>query len=124
MLLLQHIVIFLCSLAQFVSTERATAAEYLKYEAERGAMPAGTLIAKESFSINDEGKTSAGPLFFMEKTDAGASPNTNDWYYYAVAPSGAPMAVNVVKACHECHEGNFGASDGLGYPVEEARVTN
>lgn len=95
--------------------------EYLKY-AENPTIPAGTLIAKESFSVGDNGKIKNGPLFFMEKTAAGVSPETDDWYYMAVAASGAPMGVNVITACSECHQGNFGNQGGLGYPVEEARV--
>ena len=97
------------------------AEQYLKYEDEGVTMPAGTVIAKESFSVNDQGKASPGPLFLMEKAPAGASPQTNDWYYMMVAPSGQPQAVPVAQACHACHAGLEG-SDGLGYPVEEARV--
>lgn len=97
------------------------AEQYLKYEDEGVTMPAGTVIAKESFSVNDQGKASPGPLFFMEKASAGASPQTDDWYYMMVAPNGQPQAVPVVDACHACHSG-FEGSDSLGYPVEEARV--
>lgn len=106
----------------FTYVNEAGAAEYLKYADERGPMPAGTLIAKESFSVTDTGKAKRGPLFFMEKVAAGKSPETNDWYYYAVAPNGTPMAVPVVQACHQCHNDNFAERDGLGYPVEEARL--
>ncbi len=80
------------------------AAEYVKY-AEEPTIPAGTLIAKESFSVNDDGKVSPGPLFLMEKAAAGASPETDDWYYMMVAPNGSPQAVNVMTACSECHQG-------------------
>lgn len=97
------------------------AGQYLKYAEEGFTMPAGTVIAKESFAVNDKGKATPGPLFLMEKVAAGTSPQTNDWYYMMVAPNGAPQAVNVVEACHACHSG-FEARDGLGYPVEEARV--
>ena len=97
------------------------AEQYLKYEDEGVSMPAGTLIAKESFSVDDNGKAKVGPLFLMEKVAAGTSPATDDWYYMMVAPNGAPQAVNVVQACHVCHSG-FEGSDNLGYPVEEARV--
>lgn len=97
------------------------AAEYMKY-AEDPAIPSGTVIAKESFSVGKSGKAKAGPLFFMQKVEAGTSPETGDWYYMAVAPNGKPMAVNVISACSECHQGNFGHQDGLGYPVEEARI--
>lgn len=96
--------------------------EYLKFEDERGDMPAGTVIAKESFAVNDAGEVEKGPLFIMQKTDAGVSPESNDWYYMMVAPSGAPQAVPVMTACNECHQGNFGYRDGLGYPVPEVRV--
>lgn len=97
------------------------AEEYLKY-AENPTIPAGTVIAKESFGVSDEGKVSRGPLFFMEKVAAGTSPETDDWYYTMVSANGQPMAVNVISACSECHQGNFGDTGGLGYPVEEARI--
>lgn len=94
---------------------------YMQY-AEDPVIPAGTVIAKESFSVNDAGKVSAGPLFLMQKAEAGASPETLDWYYMAVAPNGAPMGLNVMTACNECHMG-YDWQGGLGYPVEEARVS-
>ena len=97
------------------------AAEYKKY-AEDPNIPAGTLIAKESFSVNKKGKAVAGPLFLMEKTAKGKSPETDDWYYMMVAPNGKPVAVNVMAACSTCHQGAYGHQGGLGYPVEEARV--
>jgi len=97
------------------------AAEYLKY-AEEPNIPAGTLIAKESFSVNKKGKAVAGPLFLMEKTAKGKSPKTDDWYYTMVAPNGKPVAVDVMAACSTCHQGAFAHQGGLGYPVEEARI--
>ena len=98
------------------------AEEYLKYKAENVSIPAGTKIAKESFEINDDGKVKKGPLFLMEKVAAGVSPETDDWYYMMVAPNGAPQAVNVLTACSECHQDNYGEQGGLGYPVEDARI--
>lgn len=99
----------------------AGAEEYLKY-AEEPTIPAGTVIAKESFGVSAAGKVEKGPLFIMQKVEAGVSPKTDDWYYMMVAPNGAPQAVEVVSACSECHQGNFGHQGGLGYPVEEARI--
>ncbi len=95
------------------------AAAYTQF-AEGVKMPVGTVIAKESFSINSKGKSKPGPVFFMEKVAAGTSPKTGDWFYTMVAPTGKPQAVNVFKACHECHSG-FEDSDFLGYPDEEVR---
>lgn len=99
------------------------AEEYLKFAEEDAVnIPAGTVIAKESFSVTVAGKVKHGPLFIMEKRVAGTSPETNDWYYMAVAPNGMPMAVNVMKACNECHMENYGFQGGLGYPDPEVRV--
>lgn len=95
------------------------AAAYTQF-ADGVKMPVGTVIAKESFSINSKGKSKPGPVFFMEKVAAGTSPKTGDWFYTMVAPSGKPQAVNVFKACHECHSG-FSDSDFLGYPDAEVQ---
>lgn len=57
------------------------AAEYTKFKNDGTAkMPTGTVIAKESFTINEKGLASPDPLFFTQKTAAGVSPKTNDWY--------------------------------------------
>ncbi len=96
------------------------AEEYMKY-AEAPSIPAGTVIAKESFQVTDGGKVRKGPLFLMEKVAAGSSPQTDDWYYMMVGANGSPQAVPVVTACHDCHSG-FDYQGNLGYPVEEARV--
>ena len=96
---------------------------YMEY-AEDPTIPAGTLIAKESFSITGDGKVRKGPLFLMEKVAAGTSEETMDWYYMMVNQNGVPMAVNVMTACNTCHMENFGHQGALGYPVEDVRVTN
>ena len=96
--------------------------EYLKY-AENPVMPVGSMMAKVSFSVTGKGKVRKGPLFLMEKVAAGTSPKTDDWFYYMVAPNGRPQAVNVFAACADCHQENFGDTGGMGYPVEEVRLT-
>lgn len=93
---------------------------YTQY-AEGVEMPAGTLIAKESFTVNGKGNAKPGPLFIMEKVAKGTSPETGDWFYMMVSAKGAPQAVNVVSACHDCHSG-YEDQDFLGYPVEEVRL--
>ncbi len=98
------------------------AEEYLKFAEENVNIPAGTVIAKESFAVTEAGKVQKGPLFIMEKVAAGVSPETDDWYYMMVAPNGAPMAVPVMTACNECHIGIYGSQGGLGYPLPEVRV--
>ena len=102
----------------------AGAEEYLKYLEERGDMPEGTLIAKESFEVSDDGVAKAGPLFIMQKVGEGVSPETNDWYYMMVSARGKPVAVDVYAACNVCHQDLFGQRDGMGYLIEEVRVGN
>lgn len=99
------------------------AGTYLQFRETDVTVPAGTVIAKESFAVDAQGKVQPGPLFLMEKVEAGRSPQTDDWFYMAVAPNGSPMAMDVISACSECHQQNFGHQGGLGYPVPEARVT-
>jgi opacity protein-like surface antigen len=97
--------------------------EYLKFaEDDDVHIPAGTVIAKESFAVSEQGKVQKGPLFIMEKVAVGVSPETDDWYYMMVAPNGAPQAVDVMVACNECHVGNYAHQGGLGYPDGEVRA--
>jgi len=98
------------------------AAEYLRYDEDNAKMPAGSIIAKESFDVSKDGKATPGPLFFMEKVAQGVSPESGDWYFYMIAANGKPQAVDVMTACVECHMGNFGYRDSLGFPVEEVRL--
>ena len=99
------------------------AEQYMKYEEEGFAMPAGSVLAKESIKIHKKKKEAViGPLFLMTKVGAGELPETNDWRYDAIAPSGKPMKIKQ-SYCHDCHLG-FADQDYLGYPLEEVRVTN
>jgi hypothetical protein len=95
---------------------------YLKFAEENVVIPAGTVIAKESFAVTEKGEVQPGPLFIMQKVAAGVSPETDDWYYMMVGPDGAPQAVPVMVACNECHMGNYGHQGDLGYPDPEVRV--
>lgn len=97
------------------------AEEYLKFASEGVVMPAGSVLAKESFGIGD-GEGSIGPLFLMTKLDAGASPETADWRYDAIAGSGDTMGISQAF-CHDCHV-NWETQDMLAYPIEEVRVSN
>lgn len=84
------------------------AANYGKYE-EAGIFPEGAIIAKDSFSIDADGEASIGPLFLMEKMEAGFSPEYGDWKYTLVMPSGKTMGVtngmnsDGVQFCADCH---------------------
>ena len=83
------------------------AANYGKYE-EAGTFTEGAIIAKDSISVAG-GKTRIGPLFLMEKMQAGFNSDYGDWKYTLVRPNGKTMGVtngknsNGVQFCADCH---------------------
>ena len=93
--------------------------EYVKYSDERGPMPVGSILAKESFSLSKKGKARKGPLFFMTKLAAGEAAKFGDWLYGAFKPNGKVMKVKQ-SFCHGCHKA-FEDQDSLGYPDEDVR---
>ena len=97
--------------------------EYVKYSEERGPMPVGTVIAKESFNLSKKGKVRKGPLFFMTKAAAGGeSDKYGNWVYAAFSPKGKAMKIKQ-SFCHDCHAA-FEDQDALGYPVEDYRLSS
>jgi len=98
-------------------------AEYTKFSEERGPMPVGSVIAKESFNVSKKGKVQKGPLFFMTKVAAGGEAETyGNWVYTAFSPKGKAMKIKQ-KFCHDCHM-NYEDQDALGYPGEDYRVSS
>ncbi|EFL89225.1 cytochrome P460 family protein [Ahrensia sp. R2A130] len=96
-------------------------AEYTKYSEERGPMPVGSILAKESFNVSKKNKVQKGPLFFMTKVAAGgeAEPFGN-WVYGVFNPKGKVQKISQ-KFCHDCH-GNYDEQDFMGYPDEDVRI--
>ena len=84
------------------------AEEYGNYE-DGGAMPIGSVLAKESFMVSGKGVVSPGPLFVMEKMQDGFHEESGDWRYSMVLPNGKIMGVTngdgsgKVEFCIECH---------------------
>jgi len=84
-------------------------ARYQKYE-ELGTMPVGSVVAKDSFSVNSKGQTSAGPMFLMEKMQDGFAPATGNWRYTMVMPNGSVFGRTNGKNsaamvfCSDCHQ--------------------
>ncbi|MEO1107020.1 MAG: cytochrome P460 family protein [Pseudomonadota bacterium] len=73
-------------------------------------LPAGSVLAKDSMTVTDEGKIFPGAMFVMEKLPQGTNPATADWRYIMVLPDGSLYGdttgsrPNQVVYCHECHE--------------------
>jgi hypothetical protein len=83
-------------------------AAYGKFE-QAGVMPEGAVIAKDSFSVLESGRSFAGPLFLMEKLAPGASPETRNWRYTMIMPDGSVWGTTggdnaeKVAFCPACH---------------------
>ena len=109
---------------RFVQTyaNEIAAEQYLKFEEDGVVMPAGSILAKESYKVGKDGAANPGPLFTMVKLEAGASPDTADWEYGGVQPNGKPMGIKQ-SFCHDCH-GAYDSQDALAYPLEDLRVSN
>ena len=81
---------------------------YSKME-NAGVMPPGAVLAKDSFTVTNEGKVFGAPLFIMEKLAAGVSPNTADWRYVMILADGSLFGdsrgqnADQVEFCHGCH---------------------
>ncbi|WP_170571657.1 cytochrome P460 family protein [Ruegeria atlantica] len=73
-------------------------------------LPVGSVLAKDSVTVTDEGNIHPGALFVMEKLPEGASPETADWRYIMVLPDGSMFGdttgfrASAVAYCHDCHE--------------------
>ena len=71
--------------------------------------PPGTVFAKDTITVTDEGKNFPGAMFVMEKLAAGQSPETADWRYVMVIPDGSVFGDTIgeepelVEYCHACH---------------------
>ncbi len=84
--------------------------DYGKWEAA-GDMPSGSVLAKDSFIVGDDGRISVGPLFLMAKGKAGSNSAMRDWQYTMIMPNGSRRQdAAIQKFCNDCHR-RAGAED-------------
>lgn len=111
-------------------TNRANAkgaSSYGKFE-NVGKMPVGSVLAKDSFVANPDGTTALGPLFVMQKMEAGFSAESDDWMYMMIMPAGSVFGATKgvgaqnVKFCAECHSAMKEQQDSLFFLPEQFRV--
>ena len=99
---------------------------YGKFE-DAGRLPVGSIIAKDSFTATADGKLRPGPLFVMEKMEAGFKYVTSDWRYTMIMPDGVVFGVTGgenqerVEYCIGCHLARE-AFDHLYFVPENMRV--
>ncbi len=90
-------------------------------------LPAGSVLAKDSMTVTDEGNIHPGALFVMEKLPEGTNQETADWRYIMVMPDGSLFGdtmgfrASEVDYCHVCHEA-VADRDYTFYVPEEYRV--
>ena len=98
---------------------------YGEYE-DGGAMPVGSVLAKDSFAVSGKGTVVAGPLFVMEKMPPGFNAQSEDWRYTLVMPNGHVVGTtngedsNAVAFCIDCHV--YAERDSLMFIPDEFRT--
>lgn len=97
--------------------------QYNQYAFGEFEMPVGSVLAKESYKLKNDGTPRRGPLFIMTKVEAGGEAGEFDnWVYSAVQPNGKNMGVKQ-SFCHNCHQA-FADQDSMGYPDPNVRLSN
>ena len=72
-------------------------------------LPVGSVLAKDSITVMEDGRAFPAALFIMEKLADGTSPETADWRYVMVIPDGSLFGDTMgdrperVEYCHACH---------------------
>ncbi len=87
----------------------------------------GSILAKESYRVTSSGEVRAGPLFLMEKTAPGASPETADWIYTRIFTDGRFQRTlgpdsDRMMFCHDCHAATIDEYDAMFFPPKEHRI--
>jgi hypothetical protein len=105
----------------------AVAKSYSDYEAA-GTMPAGAILAKDSFAVTTRGDVFLGPLFLMEKMAPGFNATSRNWRYSMIMPDGSLFGVTNgesskrVTFCITCHESAGNENDHLFLVPNDYRV--
>jgi hypothetical protein len=93
-----------------------------------GLMPSGSVLAKDSFGVKAGGQVSPGPLFLMEKMNAGFNAGTGNWRYTMIMPNGSVFGTTGGKGgakmqfCADCHLSVTPDVDSMLFVPEQYRV--
>jgi hypothetical protein len=99
----------------------AAAADYRLFE-DVDTLPQGAVAAKPSFTVAPDGKASVGPLFLMEKMEAGFDAEAGDWQYGMIMPGGSSAGRDELAFCNQCHAAVGEDQDYLFFLPEEFRL--
>ena len=103
------------------------AGDYIKYE-ELNRLPPGAMVVKDSFTVTSQGAILTGPLFLMEKMEAGFSTRDGDWRFMMIRPNGTVAGLSGgvnsrnVEFCAECHNEAPASHDRLFFMPENVRL--
>ena len=103
-------------------------AEAKAYGQGAGSMPAGAVLAKDSFTVTAQGDVFTGPLFLMEKMPPGFSAQARDWRYTQIMPDGSLFGTTngesseKVEFCASCHATAGDSMDHLFFVPEKYRI--
>lgn len=85
-----------------------TGKAYIEFE-NAGELPAGSIVAKDSFAVDANGKVLSGPLFLMEKMPKGFNYVSGDWRFTQINADGTLVGQTkganaaAVDHCVHCH---------------------
>jgi len=101
---------------------------YKKFESA-GTMPLGSVLAKDSFIVRPDGRVAVGPMFVMEKMNAGFNKGSGDWRYTMIMPNGKIAGQTrgkgmSMKFCAECHASVAPDQDHVLLVPDEFRIAN
>lgn len=101
------------------------------YKTPGAPLPVGSILVKPSWENTDGVPGAEGPLFIMEKREAGFAPDSDDWFYAFQWPNppekwAAKIGTNVdwrspsekIEYCSDCHDV---IDRGLGMPPKERK---
>jgi hypothetical protein len=95
-----------------------------------GTMPAGSVLAKNSFVVDASGKAALGPLFLMQKMSAGFNAESGDWRYTLIMPDGSTFGATGgqgganVAFCNDCHAVVAEDQDYLYFLPDQYRINS
>lgn len=113
---------------RFVNNYANEAARRYGLFEKAGQMPAGAILAKDSFAVTATGAVMTGPLFMMEKKPKGFDPNTGDWLFMMIRPNGTLVGEMwdrnsaSVAFCVKCHNTAPPQQDHLFFMPGDVRV--
>ncbi len=106
----------------------STARDYGRFE-DVGKLPVGSVLAKDSFVVNDQGQILIGALTLMEKMEARFNPSVGDWRFTMILPDGTMFgdtggaSAQNVGFCGSCHGAAGPGQDYLFLVPERYRIS-